>query len=211
MYELFLGPTEQSKPWGTHGIEGVFRFLNRFHELFFKNETPWVDPTPATKAELKILHKLIRKVETDIENLSLNTSVSAFMIATNKLVKLGCRKRDILIPMLIVLSPFAPHLCKELHERLGEEGSISLRRFPQVDEGYLEEHDCQYPVSINGKTRTKISLPLDMSQEKIRERIAGDEQVVRWLQGSPIRKIIIVRNRIINVVTTEARKEKAQA
>ncbi|MDH5609051.1 MAG: leucine--tRNA ligase, partial [Cyclobacteriaceae bacterium] len=201
MYEMFLGPIEQSKPWNTNGIEGVFKFLRRFYNLFFDWDTFAVTDQNPTAEELKILHALLKKVEDDISSLSLNTSVSSFMIAVNELTSLACTKRAILEPMVIALSPFAPFLAEELWHRLGHSGSVVTATYPRVEEKYLIESNFEYPVSINGKMRVKITFPLDMAVQEIENQVLQNDIVQKWLEGKSPKKVIIVPKRIINIVS----------
>jgi leucyl-tRNA synthetase len=200
MYEMFLGPLEQSKPWDTNGIDGVHRFLKRFWRLFFKNREFEVSLESATAAELKTLHKLIKKIETDIESFSFNTSVSAFMIAINELMEIGCNKREILEPMVILLSPFAPHICEELWSRLGHTTSISGAQFPEYVESHTKEDSFEYPVSFNGKMRFKITLPASLKAAGVEEAVRADANTDRYLAGAAIKKVIVVPGKIINIV-----------
>jgi len=200
MYEMFLGPIEQSKPWNTNGIEGVFKFLRKFYNLFHDGEDFSVSEEAPTKEELKTLHGLIKKVEWDCENLSLNTSVSAFMIAVNELGSLKCDKRAILEPMAILLSPFAPHLAEELWFKMENDGSVVDAPFPAWDEKHLTEDSFEYPVSINGKMRVKLSFGMDMSKEDIEREVLTNETVQKWTEGKPPKKVIVVPKRIVNVV-----------
>ncbi|MFN7299860.1 MAG: leucine--tRNA ligase [Bacteroidota bacterium] len=200
LYEMFLGPLTDSKPWNTHGIEGVSRFLNKFWRLFTDGENWAVDEAEATPEELKILHKTIRKVQSDIEQMSFNTSVSAFMVAVNELTALGCRKRAVLEPMLIILAPFAPHISEELYARLGHTESIHRAHWPAYDEALLVENEVVYPVSVNGKTRTQLRFAADTPASEIEKAVLQDEVVQRWLEGKAPRKIIVVPGRIVNVV-----------
>lgn len=200
MYEMFLGPLEQSKPWDTKGIDGVNRFLRRFWRMFFDKDTFVLSDQKATKEELKPLHKLIKKVQEDIEAFSFNTSVSAFMIALNELLDLKCNKREILEPMLILLSPFAPHIAEELWSLAGHEGSITYAAFPQFVEDYIIESSFEYPVSFNGKMRFKLTLPRDMKAPEIEKLVREDENTIKYAADKPIKKIIVVPLKIINVV-----------
>ena len=200
MYEMFLGPLEQSKPWDTKGIDGVHRFLRRFWKLFFDRDTFSVSDGKATPAELKVLHKLIAKAQDDIEHFSFNTTVSAFMIAVGDLTDLGCNKREILEPLLIVLSPFAPHICEELWQLLGHEESISFASFPVYNPAYTVEDTVKYPVQFNGKMRFLIELPKSMSREEVEAAVRADASTQKYLQGSAIRKVIVVPGKIINIV-----------
>ena len=200
MYEMFLGPLEQSKPWDTKGIDGVHRFLRRFWKLFFDRDTFSVSDGKATPAELKVLHKLIAKAQDDIEHFSFNTTVSAFMIAVGDLTDLGCNKREILEPLLIVLSPFAPHICEELWQLLGHEESISFASFPVYNPAYTVEDTVKYPVQFNGKMRFLIELPKSMSREEVEAAVRADASTEKYLQGAAIRKVIVVPGKIINIV-----------
>jgi leucyl-tRNA synthetase len=195
MYEMFLGPIEQSKPWNTNGIEGVYKFLKKFWNLFqdgISEEAP-------NRGELKILHTLIRKVEEDCEKFSLNTSVSAFMIAVNDLGK--CSKRAILEPMTILLSPFAPHMAEELwREYLGCEGSVVEAQFPKWNAEHLKEDRIEYPVSVNGKIRVKLSFNAEAKREDIETAVLADPTVQKWMDGKPAKKVIVVPKKIVNVV-----------
>jgi leucyl-tRNA synthetase len=201
LYEMFLGPLEASKPWSTSGIDGVFKFLRRFWNLFHDNTGNLIvsDETP-TREELKILHATIKKVEQDIENFSFNTSVSAFMICANELSSLKCNKRAILEPLVTVLSPFAPHICEELWALLGHQDSVLHSTFPKYDAQYLTESSFEYPISINGKVRAKMNFALDMPKEDIEKQVLASEAVQKWSEGKPPKKIIIVQGKIVNVV-----------
>ncbi|MCI1778904.1 MAG: leucine--tRNA ligase [Bacteroidales bacterium] len=201
LYEMFLGPVEQSKPWDTKGIDGVSRFLRKFWKLFFDDKGVFlVSEEKPSAGELKTLHKLIGKVEEDIEAFSYNTSVSAFMIAVNELSDMKCNKRAVLEKVVVLLSPFAPHLCEELWHLLGNERSVSFAPFPCYDASLTVEDEVEYPVSFNGKTRFKINLPRSMSQEDVRKEVIEYKDTVRYLNGRQIRKIIVVPGRIVNVV-----------
>ena len=200
MYEMFLGPLEQSKPWDTNGIDGVHRFLKRFWRLFFDKENFRVSGEPASPAELKVLHKLISKVQTDIENFSFNTSVSAFMIAVNDLYELNCSKREILEPMVILISPFAPHIAEELWSKLGHKTSITFALFPEYEEKFTIENSFEYPVSFNGKLRFKLELGRSLTIPEIEAAVKADENTQKFLAGGSIKKIIIVPGKIINIV-----------
>ncbi len=201
MYEMFLGPLEQSKPWDTNGIDGVYKFLKKLWRLFYNNERKIQLTNAQTQNdELKILHTTIKKVKSDIENFSFNTSVSAFMICVNELTALKCNNRLILKDLLIILSPFAPHIAEELWQTIGEEGSISDAKFPTYNEDYLKENKITYPVSFNGKMRFKLSLPADMNTKEIEEIVLKEEASQKWIEGKTIKKIIIVPKKIINIV-----------
>ncbi len=201
LYEMFLGPIEQSKPWDTHGIDGVFKFIRRLWRLYSNEINGWIvtDEEPDA-SELKVLHRTIRKIQDDIERFSMNTAVSSFMICVNELTDLKCHKKAILEPLLVLLAPFAPHTAEELWEKMGHISSISAASWPPLDESLLEEDAFEYPVSFNGKTRFKILLPIRIETEEVEKRIREYELTARYLEGKPIRKIIVVPRRIINVV-----------
>ena len=202
LYEMFLGPLEQSKPWDTNGIDGVHKFLKKLWKLFHheQNEPQISDEKPSPE-ELRVIHKTIRKIEEDIEKFSFNTSVSAFMICVNELTSLGCNKREVLADLVILLSPFAPHIAEELWQILGGESSVSNVRFPEYNARFTVEESIQYPVSINGKTRMKIDFPADFDKEQIEKEIMKNETVLKYLKEKPVKKIIVVKSRIINIVT----------
>ncbi|MBJ6120008.1 leucine--tRNA ligase [Pontibacter sp. BT310] len=201
MYEMFLGPLEQFKPWNTNGMDGVHKFLKKFWKLFHDNSGNFIvsDDEP-TAEELKTLHKTIKKVEEDIERFSFNTSVATFMICVNELTQLKTNKRAILEPLTIVLAPYAPHITEELWQQLGHSESISYATFPQWKEEFLVENTFEYPVSVNGKTRHKLSFATDTPREEIEKAVLADEQVIRFFDGKTPKKVIIVPNKIINVV-----------
>lgn len=200
LYEMFLGPLEQSKPWDTKGIDGVNRFLKRVWRMFYDRDGFIVTDGKASAEELKTLHKLIGKVRTDIEAFSFNTAVSAFMIAVNELYELKCSKREILEPLVILLSPFAPHIAEELWEALGHSESISYAAFPEYVEAYTVENTCTYAVSFNGKTRFTVELPAEMSREEVDAHVRGLEQTAKYVAGGNIVKVIVVPGKIVNVV-----------
>ena len=200
LYEMFLGPLEQSKPWDTKGIDGVNRFLKRVWRMFYDRDGFIVTDEKATPDELKALHKLIGKVKSDIEEFSFNTAVSAFMIAVNELYDLKCNKREILEPLTILLSPFAPHIAEELWEALGHGESITYAAFPEYIEAYTIENTCTYAVSFNGKTRFTVELPLDMSREDVDAHVRSLEQTARYVAGGNIIKVIVVPGKIVNIV-----------
>lgn len=201
LYEMFLGPLEQSKPWNTQGIEGVHRFLKKLWRLFFDaNGNVNLDFNPPSKEALKSLHKAIKKAQEDIENFSFNTSVSTFMICVNELTELKCNNYQILKDFIIILSPYAPHICEELWEVLGQKESICFAKFPEFNPEYLIESSFNYPVSINGKHRTNIEFNLDASQEFMNEVVLQNEIIQKWLEGKAPKKIIIVNGKIINIV-----------
>ena len=201
LYEMFLGPLEQSKPWNTQGLSGVYGFLKKFYNLYFDGDTFSVSEEEPTKEELKILHTLIKKVIYDIENFSFNTSVSQFMIAVNELQKLKCNKKAILEPLAVLISPYAPHVCEELWSLLGNSESIDFAPFPALNEAYLVEDEIEYPVSFNGKMRFKLSLSAELSKEEIEEIVMKDEKVIQQLDGAKPKKIIVVPKKIINIVS----------
>ena len=200
LYEMFLGPLEQSKPWDTKGIDGVNRFLKKIWRLFYDRDGLIVTDEKATPEELKALHKLIGKVKTDIEAFSFNTAVSAFMIAVNELTDLKCSKREILEQLVVLLSPFAPHISEELWEALGHKESITYAAFPEYVEAYTIENTCTYAVSFNGKTRFTVDLPLDMSREDVEAHVRGLEQTAKYVAGGNIVKVIVVPGKIVNIV-----------
>ena len=200
LYEMFLGPLEQSKPWDTKGIDGVNRFLKKFWRLFFDGDAFAVSDEKATPEELKVLHKLIGKEEYDIEHFSFNTTVSAFMIALNDLGALKCRKREILEPMTILLSPFAPHIAEELWSVLGHNESITYAKFPEFNPALAAEDNVKYPVSFNGKMRFTVDLPKALSPADVESEIRGLEQTAKWVADKSIVKVIVVPGRIVNIV-----------
>jgi leucyl-tRNA synthetase len=202
MYEMFLGPLEQSKPWNTNGIEGVFKFLRKFWRLFHNDQ--WIftvsDAEP-TKAELKSLHKIIRKVEEDVERFSFNTSVSSFMIAVNELTDLKCNNKAILQDMVIILSSYAPHICEELWTLLGNKaGTLSYANYPKFNGTYLIEDEFAYPISINGKTKMNLSISLSLDATATEAVVLANADVLRYLDGKSPKKVIVVKGRIVNMV-----------
>ena len=200
LYEMFLGPLEQSKPWDTKGIDGVNRFLKKVWRMFYDRDGFIVTDEKANADELKALHKLIAKIRADIESFSFNTAVSAFMIAVNELNDLKCSKREILEPLIILLSPFAPHIAEELWQALGHDESISYASFPEYVEAYTIENTCTYAVSFNGKMRFTVELPLDMSKEDVDAHVRGLEQTQKYVAGGNIVKVIVVPGKIVNIV-----------
>ena len=200
LYEMFLGPLEQSKPWDTKGIDGVNRFLKKVWRMFYDRNGLIVTDEKATADELKALHKLIGKVRTDIESFSFNTAVSAFMIAVNELTDLRCSKKEILEPLVILLSPFAPHICEELWEALDHTDSITFASFPEYVEAYTIENNCTYAVSFNGKTRFTVELPLDMPREEVDAHVRSLEQTSKYVGEGNIVKVIVVPGKIVNIV-----------
>lgn len=201
LYEMFLGPLEQFKPWNTNGIDGVFKFLRKLWRLFHDEQghVKISDEQP-TPAEYKIIHRAIKKTQEDIENLSLNTSVSSFMICVNELSALHCHKREILDNLSVIISPFAPHIAEELWQLLGHEDSITFAHFPEFNEEYLKENDFEYPVMVNGKLRTKLNLPVDMPKEDVEAQALAQEAVQKWLAGASPKKVIVVPKKIVNIV-----------
>jgi leucyl-tRNA synthetase len=200
MYEMFLGPIEQSKPWDTKGIDGVSKFLRKFWSLFFDQEGFSVSDEAPTKAELKTLHTAIKKVTEDIERLSFNTCVSAFMVATNDLSKLNCNKKAILQEMVLLLAPFAVHITEELWHCLGNEGSVHQATYPVFNAEYLKEDEIEYPISINGKKRATAVFAADASKDDISKAAVEVEDIQKWIEGKTIRKIIVVPKRMVNIV-----------
>jgi leucyl-tRNA synthetase len=200
LYEMFLGPLEQSKPWNTQGLSGVYGFLKKFWNLYFNGYNFEVSDEEPTKAEYKVLHTLIKKVVYDIENFSFNTSVSSFMIAVNELQKLKCNKRNILEPLAVIISPYAPHICEELWSLLGNKESVEFEKFPVLNEDYLVEDEIQYPVSVNGKMKFKISLSAQLSAKEVEDLVLQDEKMQQILEGKAPKKIIVVHHRIVNIV-----------
>ncbi len=200
LYEMFLGPLEQSKPWNTNGITGVHGFLKKLWRLFYQTGSFNVSDEAATKAELKVLHKTIKKVIEDIERFSFNTSVSTFMICVNELSDLKCNKRNILEPLLICLSPYAPHIAEELWKQLGHTNTITFEPFPECNESYLVDDSFSYPISFNGKTRFNLELAATLSPHEIEALVLAHENTIKYLDGKPIKKVIVVPKKIVNVV-----------
>jgi leucyl-tRNA synthetase len=201
MYEMFLGPLEQSKPWNTNGIEGVFKFLRKVWRLFHTDTWEFkVSDAEPTKAELKALHKIIKKVQDDIERFSFNTSVSSFMIAVNELTELKCNKRAILQDLVVVLSSYAPHIAEELWSLLGNKESLSAAAYPTFNPAYMVEDEFSYPISVNGKTRLNLNLSLALEAAAIEELVLADDQVQKYLDGKAPKKVIVVKGRIVNIV-----------
>lgn len=200
LYEMFLGPVEQSKPWDTKGIDGVNRFLKKFWRLFYDREKWLVVDDKATPEELKVLHKLIAKEQEDIEAFSYNTTISAFMIAVNELGALKCAKREILEPLVILLSPFAPHVSEELWHSLGNEGSVTYARFPEYVAAYAADDTVTYPVQFNGKMRFTVDMAKSATPAEVEAQVRSLEQTAKWSAGMNIVKVIVVPGRIINIV-----------
>ena len=200
MYEMFLGPLEQSKPWNTAGISGVHNFLKKFWKLYFNSDELRIDNSKPTDGSLKTLHKCIKKVSSDIETFSFNTAVSSLMITVNELTSQNCKSKDILEPLLIVLSPFAPHICEEIWEKIGNTESIVFSTFPDYIESHLEENTKIYPVSINGKLRYKIELSTALSKQDIEKAILSDKNFLKKLDGKQPKRVIVIPGKIINFV-----------
>ena len=201
LYEMFLGPLEQSKPWNTQGLSGVYGFLKKFWNLYFDGDQFSVSDEEPTKAEFKVLHTLIKKVVYDIENFSFNTSVSSFMIAVNELQKLKCNKRNILQPLAVIISPYAPHICEEVWQLLGNNASIEFEQFPKLEESYLVEDEIDYPVSFNGKMKLKLKLAADLTKDDVQTIVMQNEDVKRILGENPVKNFIFVPKKIINIVS----------
>ena len=200
LYEMFLGPVEQSKPWDTKGIDGVNRFLRKFWRLFYDRDKFLVTDTRASAKELKALHKLIGKEQEDIEAFSYNTTISAFMIAVNELTELKCSSREVLEPLVILLSPFAPHMAEELWERLGHDQSVTCASFPEYNESLTVEDSVTYPISFNGKTRFMVDMPKSASPAEVEAQIRAMDQTAKYVGEQNIVKVIVVPGRIVNIV-----------
>ena len=201
LYEMFLGPVEQDKPWDTKGIEGVHRFIKKCWRLFFDLEKGKVFTNePASDAAWKVFYRVAKKIEEDTSKFSFNTAVSGFMIGVNELTDLKCHSKDLLEKFLVVLSPYAPHICEELWKAIGNQGSVLDAQFPTIEEKYLIEASKEYPIAINGKTRTTIMLDVNLGQAEIEALVVKDPVVVKWLEGNQPKKIIYVKNKMINVV-----------
>jgi leucyl-tRNA synthetase len=201
LYEMFLGPIEQSKPWDTNGIEGVYRFLNKFWRLFHNEEEAFeLSDEKATDEELKILHKTIKKVKEDIERLAFNTCVSAYMVCVNELSSLKCNKREVLEKLLRIIAPFAPHIAEELWAKAGHDESVTKSEFPEYNEKYLKEDSVKYPVAFNGKTRFTLEVSADISKQDLEKFVLEHDDTQKRLQGKEPRKVIIVPGRMVNIV-----------
>lgn len=210
MYEMFLGPIDQSKPWDTKGIEGVHRFLKKLWRLFYDDVKGRVwNEEKATDGELKVLHKTIKKIEEDTERFSYNTAVSAFMVCVNELTDLNCHKKEILEPLLILITPYAPHIAEELYhllqsspakEKPDDRTSILDASFPKLEPAYLVESDKEYPVSINARMRTTIKISLGASAEEVEKLVLQNAVVQKWMAGKPLKKLIYVNGKMINVL-----------
>jgi leucyl-tRNA synthetase len=200
LYEMFLGPLEAHKPWDTNGIDGVHKFLKKLWRLFENGNEISVSDDEPTKEEMKVLHRTIQKVSTDIEKFSFNTSVSAFMICVNELNSLKCNKRKVLEPLLVLVAPFAPHIAEELWNAIGNSGSVVKAEWPIFEEKYMVEDSFTYPVSFNGKMRFKHDFPADYSREQIAEEVVKLEDAQKWILDKTPKKIIVVPKKIINIV-----------
>jgi leucyl-tRNA synthetase len=201
LYEMFLGPVEQSKPWDIKGIEGTARFIKKLWRLYHDQNNGFdISSTPASKDELKVLHKLIKKIADDIERFSFNTAVSAFMICVNELSDLKCNKREILEPLCITLAPFTPHIAEELWNLMGYTTSITQASYPVFNEEYTIENSFEYPVSVNGKMRFKMNFSLEIPTAEIEKKIVASEEIQKYLEGQEPKKVIVVKGKIINVV-----------
>ena len=202
LYEMFLGPVEASKPWDTNGIDGCFRFLKKFWNLFWEKNSDKlaVNDEEASKDNLKSVHKLIKKVSEDIEKFSYNTSISAFMIAVNELGQQKCHNRQLLQDMVVLIAPFAPHIAEELWHALGNEGSVCDAQWPSYDEKYLIESEMQLTISFNGKARFQMNFAADATNDQIEKAVLADERSAKYIDGKDILKVIIVPKRIVNIV-----------
>ncbi|MCB0755535.1 MAG: leucine--tRNA ligase, partial [Flavobacteriales bacterium] len=200
LYEMFLGPLEDAKPWNTNGIEGVSRFLKKFWNMFHDGDSFSVSDEEPTKKELKALHATIKKVQEDIERLSFNTCVSQFMICVNELTDLKCNKRAILEPLTVVISTYAPHIAEEIWSKLGHTESITFAEYPAFNESYLVEDSVNYPISFNGKTRLNLELPASMGKDEVEQVVLANEEVLQRLEGATPKKVIVVPKRIVNIV-----------
>ena len=200
LFEMFLGPLEQSKPWKTSGISGVYSFLKKLWKLYIVDGEFSVSDEEPTKDELKTLHKTIKKVEEDIANFSFNTSVSTFMIAVNELTAQKCNKRAILEPLAIIIEPYAPHIAEELWNKLGHSTSVSTAEFPVFEPSHLVESSKEYPISFNGKMRFTMELSLDLTKDEIEAAVMAHEKTQVQLQGRAPKKVIVVPGKIINIV-----------
>jgi leucyl-tRNA synthetase len=200
LYEMFLGPLEQYKPWNTAGITGVHNFLKKMWKLYVGENGLNVNAAESKKANLKTLHKTIQKVQEDIENFSSNTSVSTFMIAVNELTQQKCTSKDILEPLLVLISPYAPHIAEELWSQLGNSESISTAAFPEFEASHLVESSKNYPISFNGKMRFTLELPMDMSKDDIEAAVMSNEKTIAQLDGRIPKKVIVVPGKIVNIV-----------
>ncbi len=200
MYEMFLGPLDQAKPWNTAGITGVHNFLKKLWKLYHEGEEFSVSDDKASADSLKTFHKTIKKVTEDIEDFSFNTSVSTFMICVNELTAQKCNSREILEPLAILIAPYAPHIAEELWEKLGHSESVTTAKYPEYEDKYLVESKKNYPVSFNGKMRFTMELPLDMGKDEIEKNVLADERTQKQLDGRTPKKVIVVPGKIVNIV-----------
>lgn len=202
MYEMFLGPIEVSKPWDTKGITGVQGFFRKFWSLFFNEKSGGfaVENAEPSRDEMRVLHTAIKRLTEDIERFSMNTCISSFMIATNELKKMNCSKRGILEPLVVMLAPFAPHLAEELWEKLGHKTTVCDAIWPILDEKWLKTDSITYPVQVNGKLRANIEMPADADQKTVEVAVLALEQVQKWMEGNPVKKLIFIPGRLVNVV-----------
>lgn len=201
IYEMFLGPLDQPKPWDTRGIDGSFRFLKKVWRLYFpRDENQAINDLAPTVQEWKTLHKAIAKVRSDIDRLAFNTAVSALMVCVNELTSFKTNKRAILEPLSVLIAPFAPHIAEELWHSLGHRDSVVHAPYPVADPSWLEEETFEYPVSVNGKLRDKVVLPLAMGKEEVETEVLRREAVLRWLDGKPPKRVVVVPGKIVNVV-----------
>lgn len=198
---MFLGPLEQFKPWNTNGIDGVSKFLKKLWKLYHDNQgNVLISEEKASKEELKTLHKTIKKTQEDLDNHSFNTSVASFMICVNELTAMKCNKREILEPLAVIVSPYAPHIAEELWSLMGHQQSIINAAFPEFKEEYLVENSHEYPISINGKVRAKLALSLALSKEEVEKAALSDPAVQKWTEGNTPKKVIVVPGKIVNIV-----------
>ncbi len=200
LYEMFLGPLEQSKPWDTNGIDGVNRFIRKLWNLFYRGDELLLTDGEPTKAEMKSIHKLIKKVTADIENFSFNTSVAAFMICVNELSQMKSHNRQVLTRLVVLLAPFAPHVSEELWHVLGNESTVCDAQWPEHDEKWLVEDSVTYAVSFNGKARFNIEVPADMDAKGVEKTALENPAAAKWLEVKTIVKVIVVPRKIVNVV-----------
>ena len=201
MYEMFLGPIEQHKPWNVNGIEGVAKFLRKLYSLYFDERDQWCVTTDVpTEAQLKSLHTAIKKVRADIENFSMNTCISTFMIAVNELRASDCSSADVLEPLARLLAPFAPFFTEELWQRFGHAESIHVASYPEAEERYLVESETEYPISVNGKKRATARFPAGASAAEVEEAALAIDEIQPWLEGKTVKRVIVVPGRMVNLV-----------
>ena len=200
LYEMFLGPLEQSKPWDTNGIDGVNRFIKKLWGLFYKGDNLLVDDSEPTRDNLKSIHKLIKKVTSDIEGFSFNTSVAAFMICVNELSQQKCHSRMVLEQLLVLLAPFAPHVAEELWHAVGHDTTVCDAVWPQFNEEYLKEDKVKYAVSFNGKVRFTIEVDADTPSDEVEKTALSHSLAAQWLEGKSVKRVIVVPRKIVNIV-----------